>query len=331
MTTIQSVYDDQLGVFTNQQQQAGDIVIKESPVAVTTNYSGNVMWSLTCNIIKHNFKNTKKSNLINQILSLYDKRVNNAPKLDDANLSLVSKKYQLSKDNIISLYNVICRNAYWVSNYLTLHKHGFALYLLISRINHSCNPNCAFVFDNTDGLIVAIKNISAGDELTVGYHFMTSSLIPKPMRVNLISHLYDFKCSCYECNHISDEIVTWNNEEEMLFNVLSKAVIGSSFLKLGLIILKTRQHILKTNSTLFLILSSIYIRSFLHEGDDETSMLTCYHLAEQCIKILPQIKKSYLKFYVKLLCRTILEMPVKNKILINILLCNDREDCAVLK
>jgi hypothetical protein len=329
MVTIQPTRFNQLGAYAKQQYEIGDIVIRESPVAVTNDYIGNVMWSLTYNIINRCSNNMEQPDLINKILSLNNIKVANSPELDKITIAMVSKKYKISKNKVVSLYNIVCRNAYWISNYLTLHKHGFALYLLISRINHSCNPNCAFVFDKIDGMIVATRDIKPGEEITVGYHFMTSSLIPKTIRVDLVSRFYNFDCCCQECSSNNSEILTWNNEETTLFTVLSKSVIGSSFLKLGLIILETRQNILGANPILFLILSAIYIRSFFHEGNDETSMITVCHLAQNCVKLLPEIRESYLKFYVELLCNIVLEIPMKNEKLPNLLLCNDREDCPV--
>lgn len=52
--------------------------------------------------------------------------------------------------------------------------------------NHSCNPNCGF-----DGSIklVAIKDISAGEELTFDYAFCESLIVEE-------DSLNDFECNC---------------------------------------------------------------------------------------------------------------------------------------
>ena len=48
---------------------------------------------------------------------------------------------------------------------------GTALYISISRFNHSCDPNLAFVFDNKFQRIVlcSTRMIIAGEELTLSY------------------------------------------------------------------------------------------------------------------------------------------------------------------
>ena len=48
---------------------------------------------------------------------------------------------------------------------------GTALYLNISRFNHSCNPNVAFVFDNRSQKIVlcSTRFIIKGEELCISY------------------------------------------------------------------------------------------------------------------------------------------------------------------
>ena len=55
--------------------------------------------------------------------------------------------------------------------YIEKHQIGTALYTNISRFNHSCNPNVAFVFDNQCQKIVlcTARFIKKGEELTISY------------------------------------------------------------------------------------------------------------------------------------------------------------------
>ncbi|KAI4650673.1 hypothetical protein J4E93_003030 [Alternaria ventricosa] len=78
-----------------------------------------------------------------------------------------------------------------------------ALYPLISRINHACNPN-SFVLFSRAGVSMAIKayrDIEAGEEITVSYLLLG---IPFQKRQSLIKR-WGFKCTCSLCSLPTDE------------------------------------------------------------------------------------------------------------------------------
>ncbi|KAF7674584.1 hypothetical protein GT037_007344 [Alternaria burnsii] len=73
-----------------------------------------------------------------------------------------------------------------------------ALYPLISRINHACNPN-SFVLFSRAGVSMAIKayrDIEPGEEITVSYLLLG---LPSPKRQSLIKR-WGFKCTCDLCS-----------------------------------------------------------------------------------------------------------------------------------
>ncbi|CAN9165956.1 unnamed protein product [Alternaria alternata] len=73
-----------------------------------------------------------------------------------------------------------------------------ALYPLISRINHACNPN-SFVLFSRAGVSMAIKayrDIEPGEEITVSYLLLG---LPSPKRQSLIRR-WGFKCTCDLCS-----------------------------------------------------------------------------------------------------------------------------------
>jgi SET domain-containing protein len=55
----------------------------------------------------------------------------------------------------------------------------------IKYINHSCNYNCDVIEDSEKLILVATKNISAGEELTIDYGY---------------DEIYEY-CSCMSCDN----------------------------------------------------------------------------------------------------------------------------------
>ena len=60
---------------------------------------------------------------------------------------------------------------YALNSYIDKRQIGTALYSHVSRFNHSCNPNVAFVFDNVSQKIVlcSARFIKKGEELNISY------------------------------------------------------------------------------------------------------------------------------------------------------------------
>jgi hypothetical protein len=73
-----------------------------------------------------------------------------------------------------------------------------ALYPLISRINHACNPN-SFVMFSQSGTSMAIKSyraIAAGEEITISYLLLGA---PSGKRQKILNEHWGFTCTCALC------------------------------------------------------------------------------------------------------------------------------------
>ena len=71
------------------------------------------------------------------------------------------KLWRARQQNVLNPSNV----------YIKKRQIGTALYTHVSRFNHSCDPNVAFVFDNQSRRIVlcSTRFIRKGEELTISY------------------------------------------------------------------------------------------------------------------------------------------------------------------
>ena len=82
---------------------------------------------------------------------------------------------------------------------LTPHTaHG--VFLRISRLNHSCRPNCEVVWRDESKCqqVVAIRDIEDGDELTICYLNMENRMKTAEERKKILRP-YGFCCSCRDC------------------------------------------------------------------------------------------------------------------------------------
>ena len=74
-------------------------------------------------------------------------------------------------------------------------SNGSSAYLFISRINHSCCPNC-FAFTNEGKLnIRTIRNVNEGEEITISYIYLYNPWNER----NKILKEYNFICTCERC------------------------------------------------------------------------------------------------------------------------------------
>jgi len=78
-----------------------------------------------------------------------------------------------------------------------------ALYETISLLNHSCNPNVTWSWDNKDlrrKEVRVLKTIKKGEELVVNYYdFESFNFGTRDYRRNVLEQRFNFKCSCLEC------------------------------------------------------------------------------------------------------------------------------------
>lgn len=78
---------------------------------------------------------------------------------------------------------------------ITTHR---ALFLLLSRCNHSCNPNAAWSWDTSTLTLTltALRPIAPGEEITISYIPLSGD---HSMRQQTLREVYGFDCCCEEC------------------------------------------------------------------------------------------------------------------------------------
>lgn len=74
------------------------------------------------------------------------------------------------------------------------------VYRRISRLNHSCNPNCAHSFDIDRGIgqVWALRDIKEDEELCLTY---VELLLEGQNRRAYLNEVYGFDCDCATCTH----------------------------------------------------------------------------------------------------------------------------------
>ena len=78
-------------------------------------------------------------------------------------------------------------------------EHGFfALFPEISRMNHDCRPNADYYFDydTMTQYIHAVRDISAGEELTLSY---INPVMSRRDRIRRLKQTWGFDCACRLC------------------------------------------------------------------------------------------------------------------------------------
>ncbi|ELK10625.1 SET and MYND domain-containing protein 3 [Pteropus alecto] len=77
-----------------------------------------------------------------------------------------------------------------------MQEVGVGLYPSMSLLNHSCDPNCSIVFNGPHLLLRAVRDIEAGEELTICYLDM---LMTSEERRKQLRDQYCFECDCSRC------------------------------------------------------------------------------------------------------------------------------------
>jgi hypothetical protein len=121
--------------------------------------------------------------------------------LDDKILKTLSERYGVSSFGVGDLYTCIVTNS--IASLLTEEvPQGHGLYEVLSRVNHSCDPNATLKPGNInlhENRLIAIKDIPMDEAIT--YSYLHSSLI----NLNYLQrnyHLfseYGFICECKKC------------------------------------------------------------------------------------------------------------------------------------
>ncbi|KAL8730618.1 MAG: hypothetical protein Q9166_003931 [cf. Caloplaca sp. 2 TL-2023] len=78
----------------------------------------------------------------------------------------------------------------------TFSTLGTCLSTSAALLNHSCNPNCMFIFSGASLSIRSLHPIPAGNELTISYVDVTA---PSHRRQEELRPMYYFDCTCEYC------------------------------------------------------------------------------------------------------------------------------------
>ncbi|KAI4457651.1 set and mynd domain-containing protein 5 [Holotrichia oblita] len=98
-----------------------------------------------------------------------------------------------------------------------LNNEGVALYCLQSACNHSCMPNAeaTYLHNNSKLSLVALTDISAGDEICMSYLDECTLQRSRYSRNKELGENYLFTCTCPKCElQAHDPNVTSDEEEE---------------------------------------------------------------------------------------------------------------------
>jgi hypothetical protein len=93
------------------------------------------------------------------------------------------------------------------------------LYLLASKFNHSCNPNCDWKIENGIIKITSLRKILPSEECTISYMGIKefTSIKSSIERQNIILNNYSFICKCKECINIPiDKCFVCDNRNNLL-------------------------------------------------------------------------------------------------------------------
>ena len=85
----------------------------------------------------------------------------------------------------------------------------------ISRLNHSCGPNCEVVWraDSKCQEVVAIRDIEKGEEMTICYLNMENRVNTREERSKILRQ-YGFSCSCRFCT-VEDKVLEIQRFQEI--------------------------------------------------------------------------------------------------------------------
>ncbi len=209
------------GVFAEKEDiKAGSVIFLEQPIAVADVLQNVVekgengrtfsadAWELSQEIAISILQRKLGGKEMWQFLWQHVKDENNLPvKLCDGsnNPRLCSKFLDLPANTAAVLLNVIYATSIRMSTPVLRMIHGLALGMFGANLNHSCDPN-ANVFVTKRGseqqnrlVVKALRNIKAGEEITIAYQSSICSMPKASQRRMLLQSIYQFDCQCERC------------------------------------------------------------------------------------------------------------------------------------
>ncbi|KAL8280530.1 hypothetical protein RQP46_007178 [Phenoliferia psychrophenolica] len=77
--------------------------------------------------------------------------------------------------------------------------HYWAVFPSLSRVNHSCTPNCVITFDSTTqkGTLRTVRDVAPEGEFAISYLPIHE---PRSVRQRSLRTYWGFRCTCYSCS-----------------------------------------------------------------------------------------------------------------------------------
>ncbi|XP_030853046.1 histone-lysine N-methyltransferase SMYD3-like [Strongylocentrotus purpuratus] len=97
--------------------------------------------------------------------------------------------------SLVKMYGVINCNSFSIYNN-DLIAIASGIYLRASMVNHSCDPNCTWVFDGRKLQLRTVKDVTEGEECTISY---IDNINPTKERQAELEKRYHFTCKCVRC------------------------------------------------------------------------------------------------------------------------------------
>ena len=170
------------------------VILEEDPVLVkdlNNNQDDRKLWEDFQNLSPSGFR---APGLSSEVLKLFDPQPG---EYDGTEISAQSKLKRIMAVNSIKYDNKLTK------------KITQNLYLRISRINHSCNPNTVWRSSDTSNRcsMVALVTIEKNQEMTVNYFYDLTDprggfCLGYHQRQQKLRNLFSFQCLCQVCQQV---------------------------------------------------------------------------------------------------------------------------------
>lgn len=195
------------GLFARETIPVGKCVIVEQPALVYDHYSAAM-----ANFGKDYSRSRNEKEWDGIEAELLQKKFEKLSNQQQKEIMLLHNCYEDS--DFPALLGIIRTNVFGLSGTLR------GVYILCSRFNHDCEPNCTYEFSepqNSDDMktltikITSSKHIEVGDELTIIY-------VPHTMgfkeRQKTLAGKFGFECKCSRCVLEADKLHTFSYNEQ---------------------------------------------------------------------------------------------------------------------
>lgn len=129
-----------------------------------------------------------------------------------SDLESLSEKQKSEVDELIDTFYTTLENT--VGQFL--NNEGSGLYLIQSKINHSCNPNAEIRFPYSNNIlqVVALREIAENEEICISYLDECQLNRSRHSRQKYLEENYLFMCECEKCQEEIHQPDVTSDEEE---------------------------------------------------------------------------------------------------------------------